>query len=481
MASMAKAESMAFMGSRSTFLDLLDDEPEEGEEATAEEESRIDDIPEWFIGPSMAELVAHELGHTLGLRHNFKASGNYTLAQINSPEFKGQKPLAGSVMDYLPVNAVIKDGELQGDHAMVGIGPYDYWAIEYGYTLGDPTEVLARVADPELQYLSDEDTVGPDPLARRYDLTSNPLDYVENQMKLVNMSREQILTKFVKEGESWARARRGYEITLRNQTGAVSIMANWLGGASINRDHKGDPEDRDPIQVVPAAQQRAALEFVIKNAFFDEAFGLTPELLAKMTVDKWSDEGGRRTRMEDPTWPIHDRIAGVQASTLTMLMNPTVLRRVYDSELFEDADVDVLTLDEHLATISQAVWKEVGLGSKAGAQPVAESSYTVRRPMISNLRRNLQAEHLERLIDLTLDDATSASQKTISLLARDTLRSLGTKLAKVDPSALDAYTRAHLADASHRIEKVLDASYDYGGAAPAGGGVPFIIRFGQDD
>jgi hypothetical protein len=49
----------------------------------------LDGVPEAFIGPLLIDLVAHEVGHTLGLRHNFKSSSIYTYAQINSPEIKG--------------------------------------------------------------------------------------------------------------------------------------------------------------------------------------------------------------------------------------------------------------------------------------------------------------------------------------------------------------------------------------------------------
>ncbi len=170
-------------------------------------EDQLDGMPESFIGPLLAELVAHEVGHTLGLRHNFKASGAYTLEQINSGDVKGKKPLAGSVMDYLPVNMSKDIGEGRGDWTMIGIGPYDYWAIEYGYVPDEAKlkDVLKRVNEPELQYATDEDTFGPDPLARRYDFGSDPLTYAENQMKLVDVYRGRLIEKFVKEGESWPR------------------------------------------------------------------------------------------------------------------------------------------------------------------------------------------------------------------------------------------------------------------------------------
>ncbi len=140
--------------------------------------------------------------------------------EINSKEVKGNKTFASSVMDYIPINYRFESGEVQGDYAMIDIGPYDFWAIEYGYTFDDKKlpEILKRCSEPELQYATDEDTSGPDPLARRYDFGKDPLVYATEQMKLVKVYRERILDKFVKDGESWARARRGYELTLSLQT-----------------------------------------------------------------------------------------------------------------------------------------------------------------------------------------------------------------------------------------------------------------------
>ena len=196
-------------------------------------EVTLDGVPEWFIGPLIAELVAHEVGHTLGLRHNFKASSIHTLEQINSDKIKGKETLAGSVMDYLPINMHKGVGEKQGDHTMTGIGPYDHWAIEYGYSIiSKPEElqkILSRVSDPKLQFATDEDTIGPDPFARRYDFASNPLQYAHNQMNIVKHHRGQLLDHFVKKGQSWAKARYGYQLTLSLQSRSLSMMGNWIG------------------------------------------------------------------------------------------------------------------------------------------------------------------------------------------------------------------------------------------------------------
>ncbi|MCB9899036.1 MAG: zinc-dependent metalloprotease [Planctomycetes bacterium] len=431
--------------------------------AKKKDEPKIDGIPESFLGPMLADLVAHEVGHTLGLRHNFKASSLYTMAEINSPELKGKKPFAGSVMDYIPVNVNMEDGEVQGDWAMIGLGPYDMWAIEYGYTFGDPKEVVKRAAEPELAFSTDYDTTGPDPLARRYDFSKNPLDYAKSRQRLTEYQRERVLDKFVKDGQPWGRARRGYEITLGTQVSSLSMMANWIGGSFVHNDHKGDPDGRTPLEPVPAEMQREALDWVIQNSFYDEAFGLTPELLQHMTLSKFDD--GDYSVYDDATYPVHDRVAGIQASVMSMLLNPTTLGRVYDNELALPADTDAVTLPEIMGKVATAVWSELD------AMP---SDASERNPAISSLRRNLQSEHLDRLIDLAMGGGYGSTASPVATLAVSQLRDIKGHIDGALDSATDAYTKAHLSEASVRIGKALDSQYIYN-AGSMGGGVTYLM------
>ena len=462
-----------------TSANTEEDDIEEGkkEELREESEQELDGIPESFIGPLLADLVAHEVGHTLGLRHNFKASSMLSMEEMNTEEVKGKRAFAGSVMDYIPVNINVETGEVQGDYAMIDIGPYDMWAIEYGYTQAkDLTPILDRVAEPELAYATDEDTWGPDPLARRYDFGKDPLVYAQNQMRLVNKNREKILSGFVKDGDSWAKARRGYQLTLSEQTRALSMMANWIGGAYVYRDKKGDPNGRAPIEVVSPIDQRKALAFITKNGFDADAFGLTPELLKHMTVDKWwgSPSYGSSTLFTDPTWPVHDRILGIQASLLTSLMNPTTLERVYDNEFRVPADEDAFTLPELLADLRTSIFG----GIKEAAENPPENGFTARKPMLNSLERDLQEEFIERLIDLIgPSSGFNASDKPIQNLAAQELTTIAS-LIETDIE-LDPYTSAHLADAKKRIEKALDADYviDVGG----GGSMPMIFFMGKEE
>ncbi|KLU06294.1 hypothetical protein RISK_001505 [Rhodopirellula islandica] len=457
--------------------DKKDDEKkdDEKEDSDKEKDELLDGIPEWFVGPLLADLVAHEVGHTLGLRHNFKASGLYTIDEINSEELKGKKTFTASVMDYCPINYRYEAGDVQGDYGMIDIGPYDFWAIEYGYTFEDSKikDILKRCSEPELQYATDEDTSGPDPYARRYDFGKDPLTFAEEQMRLVQLYRERLLEKFVKEGDSWAKARRGYELTLAIQTKSVSMMANWIGGAFVNRDKKGDPGNRVPVEVVPAADQRAALQYVIDTSFRDESYGLTTEILERLGVDKWLDSG-RGGMSNEATWPIHDRVLGMQASTLTLIMNPTTLRRVYDNELRLPAETDALTLPELLDTVSNAVWEELD-------QPCPEDRND-RKPMISSLRRNLQREHIQRLVDLILEEGQdTAAYHPISNLARMQLRTLASRMDSTIEKCgkkMDAYSLAHLTECKERIERALEAGYTFGGGKA---GAPMLMMLmGQE-
>ena len=433
-----------------------DDKEKDEEKDDKPKEQLLDGMPESFIGPLLADLVGHEVGHTLGLRHNFKASSIYTLAEINSDEVKGKKPLAGSVMDYLPTNFNFKSGDVQGDYAMIGVGPYDMWAIEYGYTQDDKKlkKILSRVAEPQLQFGTDEDTSGPDPLARRYDFSKDPLDFAKNQLCLAKYHRERILEEYVDDGDSWSRARDGYLLTLGLQNSSTGMMANWIGGTFINRDKKGDPNGRKPVEVVPAEQQREALKFVIENTMFDDAYGLNPELLSHMTSDAWNRGGFFFNASSDPAWPVHDRILGMQSMALSQLLDPTKLRRVYDNEFRVEGDEEVLTLFDIMDSVTKAVWQEV--------DKAPEGDFDERNQAISSLRRNLQSEHLERLIDLSKANRSrfAAAMKPISNLASMTLRDLKKKIDKsAENSSYDPYTLSHLQDAAKRIEKWTEATY----------------------
>jgi hypothetical protein len=198
-----------------------------------------------------------------------------------------------------------------------------------------------------------------------------------------------------------------------------------------------------------------------------------PRFLERMTNDKWIDEGF--SAMGESTFPIHDRILGYQASTLTMLMNPTTLRRVFDNEQLVPSDQDAITLPELMDKLLAEIWSE--LDAKA------EGEVSTRKPRISSLRRNLQREYLERLVDLAIPSKGNASAKPIGSLAMMQLKELKRKLDATleGRSGLDPYSLAHLSEAQQRIAKALDAIYVYNMPSSMGGGRGSIFTIGQPE
>ena len=436
----------------------------------------VDGVPEWFVGAVIKDVTMHEVGHTMGLRHNFLASTVYTMDEINSAKHKGM-PIAGSVMDYNAIN--IKFGDLgteQTAYFMPTIGPYDYWAIRYGYTT-DKKElkgILAEASENDHVYGTDEDTFGPDPRARRRDMGKDALDFEVSMMDLVQDLRKHLVDRVMKDGDSWQKVRDAYGTTLGIHFRAVANAANWVGGTYINRDRKGDEGDRNPNVPVQPELQRTALNFVIANAFDDDAYGLTPELLSKMGLDKWWGSMPQAQLFADPPFDVHDTVLAIQSIAMTMLLNPTTLKRVYDLEYRVPDDQDALTLPELLSTVTNAAWSELDSRS--------DTRYTAREPMISSLRRDLQRENLDRLIDLTMPNGMiGAAAKPIQTLAAYQLRQLNDKIGAVlkkADSKIDPYTLAHLSDAQTRIKKALDADYIYN-TNDFGGGMGGAMILGQ--
>jgi hypothetical protein len=279
-------------------------------------------------------------------------------------------------------------------------------------------------------------------------------------MALVKDLRTKSASDLVKYGQSWRKARQRFNSLLSTQIQALVVASRWVGGSNFNRDFKNDPGNRNPIDNIPAAKQRQALMFVIDNSFSDSALGLTPELLHKLGTEYYPDMPGFLGAQGDPSFTAHDAMAGVQATAMTMIMNPTTLRRLYDNE-FRVAGIPSeekpLTLAEVMDTVTVSVWTEV--------DKPASGKFTASKPMISSFRRNLQREHVVRLFDLSLTEsaARSPAWRTISNLSTLKLRQINDQITKVLASKnnLDEYTLAHLADAQTRITKALEAQYVY--------------------
>ncbi len=430
------------------------------------------ELPEEYLQQALKEVVMHEVGHTLGLRHNFRASAWKTLAEMEDPAKAGEATV-GSVMDYLPVN-IVPAGTKQPAYYTTTIGPYDHWAIEYGYKIvaGDENAELAKIAmrsgEPGLDYSTDEDTEpnDPDPLSNRFDFSKDPIAHAQRQMALVNGLLPKLLERTVETGEGYQRARQAFGVLIGEYYKSAQFVARFIGGVMVHRDHKGDNQARPPFKLVDAVQQRAAMKQVAEQAFQVPKYD--PATLNSLAGSRWRHWGIQDLRRID--YPIHEQIAQFQDAILSRTLSHLTLNRIQDGEAKAAAGEDVYTLPEHLKAVMDSVFTELA------APPAGE--FNNRTPYINSFRRALQRSALKKFADIVAKPA-SAQPEDARVLTRMYLTDLATKidaaLGKADLK-LDDYTRAHLTDSRLRIKQILEAeSSDFGKPASGGGGGFFIL------
>ncbi len=434
-----------------------------------------DEWPEEFIGQVLKEVVMHEVGHTLGLRHNFKGSSWLSLEEINDSETP-RVAVSGSVMDYNPTN-IRPAGKSQGLWTTTTLGPYDYWAIEYGYTLKNDKKQLAKIAsraaEKGLAYGTDEDTFGSDPYVYRFDMGNDPLAYARERMTLVEQTLRDLVGKTVNAGDGYQRVRQAFDMLLFEYARSSWLSARFLGGHHIRRDHKGDPNERTPVEPIGAAKQREALDLVCESIFKRNAFSFSPELLNHLAAGRWHHWGSNDI-WADAEYPIHDRILQVQLWSLFDCLNPRTLALISDAELRVSDDTDAITLPELFEKLTDAIWTEVR--SKPASS--ATEKYTNRKPFIDSVRRNLQHEYVHELVDIALEGKNGSSPQSARTQAWYRLQKLGNQIGSAlesDGDKLDDYSRAHLEESRQRIAKALEASFSRNGGGGGQGGFMLLL------
>jgi hypothetical protein len=436
-----------------------------------------DELPEEFLAQALKETVMHEVGHSLGLRHNFKASSMLPADQLNDVSITRTRGLVGSVMDYNPVNLAPK-GKKQGDYYTTTIGPYDYWAIEYAYK---PTEgpeeielkkIASRAPEPDLVFATDEDSfLNNDPQVNQWDLGTDSCQFAKDRIALATELLKDLDTKVVRDGEAWTRNRRAFMTLLSQWGNGAHLIANYIGGQSISRDHKGDKGARDPVVPIPGAKQRECLNYLVDNILSDTAFQFSPTLLRRLATEKWRDWGSSAAASGDSAFPVLERVLGIQRIALGQCLNGQVLARLQNQELQADPGTDPLRMDQVFRALTDGVFAE--LNAAADAKDAQSKKLS-----LSTVRRNLQREYVRRLNNMVLGDRRTTSAvgdafpfvafsggagaipADARALARMHLKQISEKVAKVldqKDVTIDDTTRAHLEECRQRIAKVLEA------------------------
>ncbi len=406
---------------------------------------------EKYVLATLKDVVTHEVGHTLGLQHNFRASTIYTQKQLSDASFTETHGIGGSVMDYNAVNLALQD-EPQGDYVMHSIGPYDFWAIEYAYKPIPPAQekeelakIAARSGEPELAFANDIDAgfggaaEGMDPQVNRRDLGSDPLDYAMRRLKLSRELWARLQERRLKPGESYEMLRRNFLAGLTQLGNAGVVGAKYVGGVVYVRDHAGS--GRDPFTPVPAAKQRAALKLIADGLLSVDSFRLRPEFVRRLTVDQFDrfrDDAGSSAITPDIV--LTTRMLGVQRAMLDQLMSDGVATRIAEGEFRQTKDNQSFRLSELYDALQDAIWSELKTGRDIGA-----------------FRRNLQREYLRRIATTLLRPSQSVQADSRSL-QRENAKQL---LAQIKVAQTRTYyskeVRAHLAECENTLEEALKA------------------------
>jgi len=418
-------------------------------------------LPDHFIGEAIREVVAHEVGHTLGLRHNFKASSWLSLEEIKRRRDTSDEPTSASVMDYNPLLFFKGDKAESVRHFVTtGIGPYDCWAIEYGYAVPgakpEPDllkEIASRGATAGLAYASDEDTLGAfstDPSSNRYDMGAAPMEWIRARFELCDELCRNLGDWAIQDGESRYYLTRAFNNILFEKARNFEYLGRLVGGQYFHRDHKGDPDQRPVFVPVDPETQRKALALLKQTLFNDAFFRYDPTLLNNLSPHRWWHFGMEPTQRMD--YPIHAMITLLQWWTLSDLCSPPVLQRIYDGEL-KTGDGDRFTAAEFIATLRDTVWSQ--LEERGGG------SYTDAKPMLSSITRGLQREYLDLMLPYLQAAPGTIVSADLDGMIRYAMRELSEKIGGVlkGGARLDFGSRAHLTECKSRIDRALEAQF----------------------
>ncbi len=333
---------------------------------------------------AMLELIMHEVGHTLGLNHNMKSSQLWTPAQLNNKELIKGKALTGSVMDYAAMH-ITKNRAQQGHYNSVTVGPYDEWAITFGYKPNMSAEamekLLARSTDPKLTFGNDADDMRSpgkaiDPRVNVGDLSSDQITYSTDRMELVNQLMKGLKAKMMAQskGKSHHELRTAYLIMNGQKAQASNVVSRYIGGVYVDRAMIGQAGGTKPYTPVSYADQKRAMKFLTNYTFAPNAFQSAANLYNYLAPQRRGYNFF--VRPEDPK--IHGMALGMQRNVLRHLLHYNTLQRIVDSELYGNK----YKLSEMMTDLNNAIFR-------------ADINQNV-----NTFRQNLQIEYTKMLINI---------------------------------------------------------------------------------
>lgn len=407
-----------------------------------------DPVPDAFVMQAVKWVTMHEVGHTLGLQHNFRSSASTPYAQLHDRGFADRDGLYSSVMEYPGVN-VAPRGKPAGYFYTPGVGSYDRWAISYAYTddAAQAQRIARQAADRRHMYGTNAESGGSgalDPSINTYDLGDDPLVWGRERSELLRKIIDELPRHVLTDNASPYEVTAAYQALMSEYARAIAPAVKYIGGAYINRDHAGDPNARPPFAAVPKAKQQEALALIVDRVFDRNALVVSSEVLQQMGSNRWFHFGSSTTFNGRLDFPYHEETLNFQTAVLGQLLQPLRLAMIRDGETRYGA-ANMVTIPELFTTLTRAVWSEV---------------WTPRATNADAVRRDLQRAYLDQMTTLVVKPAprTPADARAV---ARRTLRDLDRRLAAAAAAGtMNTYMAAHVDESRARIQKVLSAGLE---------------------
>ena len=414
-----------------------------------------DPMPAAFLHDSIFATIVHEMGHNLGMQHNFIGHEAYTAVELQSTAFTREHGITSSVMEYAPLNLWPQPYK-QGEFSQTTIGPYDYYAIKFGYagisgarTPEQEVPTLRRWAsawsNPWTRYASDEDVDyatghAADPRVEQGMLTNDPLLWCDVQMKMYRDEIASINRYWPASGNAYEQERDVLVLILRRYDHCAIAAAHYLGGQYLSWAHAGDPGAQAPIVPVSLQTERRAMN-VLDAALFDpNALSIPTLVLNRLRYSEWSGYG--YTSWEGygnlPTWaydppgrhdfPLVENTNVAQLAAVDYLFKPLVLQRIDENPA--ESTQPTMTMADLFD------WLHTGIFGDLHAATI---------PLVS---RNLQSAYVGRLAILIAAPPKGTPPDAQALAAAELLR-IARDAATAMRGNHDSVTRAHLAALVH--------------------------------
>ena len=394
---------------------------------------------EEFVKQTLYRLSLHEVGHTLGLTHNMKASSIHSPADLKKKSVIDQWGLCNSVMEYPAVHFPTDemDHETWFDS---NPGAYDDWVIEYGYSegLADAAaeearlrKILERSSDPMLRYGNDADDMrgsgrGIDPDVNIYDLSNDPVLYAAERCDLVKEIMPKIKAAYTIENQSYHEFRNAYLILTSEYANQINVMTRQIAGIHVDRAYVGQETSHKPLEPVSEAKQREAMSALSKYAFAPDAFNESTEIYNYLQMQRRGF--GHSGNNEDPR--LHERVQFMQIRCLSHLTHPNVLQRITDSQLYGNT----YDLAEYFTDLTDAIFK-ADMNSK-----------------VNTYRQNLQASYVDIVVKII--DKKSKYDQVSQGMAVYELKRIEKSIKSASSS--DKLTKAHREHLSWKIAQALE-------------------------